>query len=72
MPLAQPREYGAHRAAAACRASPRISHFSTGSIGVTTFCGHKASADQLLRRADQAMYKAKSAGRNQLQFYNED
>ncbi len=45
---------------------------STPSIGVTTFCGHKASADQLLRRADQAMYKAKSAGRNQLQFYNED
>lgn len=45
---------------------------STPSIGITTFCGHQVTADQLLRRADQAMYKAKSAGRRQLQFYDED
>lgn len=42
---------------------------STPSIGIMPFCGHAFSPDELLRRADQAMYKAKSAGRNQLQFY---
>jgi diguanylate cyclase (GGDEF)-like protein/PAS domain S-box-containing protein len=45
---------------------------STPSIGITTFRGHTASADQLLRQADQAMYSAKSAGRHQLQFYTVD
>ncbi len=45
---------------------------TTPSIGITVFCGAGASAHQLLRRADQAMYKAKSAGRNQLQFYEGD
>lgn len=44
----------------------------TPSIGITTFCGHHASAGQLLRQADQAMYKAKSAGRHQFQFHTED
>lgn len=42
---------------------------STPSIGIAIFLGHGVSADQLLRRADEAMYKAKSAGRGQLQFY---
>ena len=42
---------------------------STPSIGITIFLGHGVRADQLLRQADQAMYKAKSAGRGQLQFY---
>lgn len=44
----------------------------TPSIGITTFCGHQASAGRLLRQADQAMYKAKSAGRHQLSFHTED
>lgn len=45
-------------------------HTVTPSIGVALFCGHAVSAHQLLRRADQAMYKAKAAGRNQLMFYD--
>ena len=44
----------------------------TPSIGITTFCGHHVSAGQLLSQADQAMYKAKSAGRYQFQLHTED
>ena len=46
-------------------------HNCTPSIGITTFCGHQASASQLLRQADRAMYKAKSAGRHQFQLHTE-
>ena len=37
----------------------------TTSIGVVLFRGMEESAEQLLKRADQAMYLAKAAGRNQ-------
>lgn len=43
---------------------------STPSIGIVMFCGHEASTDQLLRRADEAMYQAKSAGRNRIAFHS--
>lgn len=42
---------------------------STCSIGVAMFCGHEISVDELLRRADMAMYQAKADGRNQFRFY---
>lgn len=42
---------------------------STCSIGVAMFRGHEASVDELLRRADMAMYQAKADGRNQFRFY---
>lgn len=42
---------------------------STPSIGIALFRGHETSPDRLLRRADQAMYNAKSAGRNRVEFY---
>ena len=40
------------------------------SIGVTLFSGQTSTMDDLLRRADQAMYQAKEAGRNTLCFFD--
>ncbi|MFZ6748780.1 bifunctional diguanylate cyclase/phosphodiesterase [Undibacterium sp. Ren11W] len=45
-------------------------YHSTPSIGVTLFADHKDSNDALLKRADFAMYQAKSAGRNTLRFFD--
>lgn len=45
-------------------------HRSTPSIGVTLFIGHQDSTDELLKRADLAMYQAKAAGRNTLRFFD--
>jgi diguanylate cyclase (GGDEF)-like protein/PAS domain S-box-containing protein len=46
-------------------------HHSSPSIGVTLF-NHESptSIDELLRRADLAMYKAKSSGRNTYRFFD--
>ncbi len=43
---------------------------SSASIGIALFRGHDALADALLKHADLAMYKAKSAGRNTLRFFD--
>ncbi|MFY9327723.1 MAG: EAL domain-containing protein [Georgfuchsia sp.] len=43
---------------------------STPSIGATLFNDQKNSVDELLKRADLAMYQAKSAGRNTLRFFD--
>jgi len=43
---------------------------STPSIGITLFNGSQDSIDDLLRRADLAMYQAKEAGRNTLRFFD--
>jgi diguanylate cyclase (GGDEF)-like protein/PAS domain S-box-containing protein len=45
-------------------------HHSTPSIGVTLFADHQGSMDDLLKRADLAMYQAKAAGRNTLRFFD--
>ena len=45
---------------------------STPSIGITLFAAGRDSADELLRRADLAMYQAKAAGRNTMQFFDTD
>ena len=44
-------------------------YHNTASIGATLFDGHLSSADEVLRRADLAMYHAKAAGRNALRFF---
>jgi len=47
-------------------------HHSTPSIGITLFNDHMNSIDELLKRADLAMYQAKAAGRNTLRFFDPD
>jgi diguanylate cyclase (GGDEF)-like protein/PAS domain S-box-containing protein len=46
-------------------------HHTTPSIGVTLFNHNSpASVDELLKRADLAMYKAKDSGRNTFRFFD--
>lgn len=45
-------------------------HLSTPSIGVTLFVDQQVTTDELMKRADLAMYQAKSAGRNTLRFFD--
>jgi diguanylate cyclase (GGDEF)-like protein/PAS domain S-box-containing protein len=49
-----------------------LEHHSTPSMGVTLFSDQRESIDELLKRADLAMYQAKSAGRNTLRFFDPD
>ena len=45
-------------------------HHSTSSIGVTLFEDTRHTIDELMKRADLAMYNAKTAGRNKLRFFD--
>jgi len=45
-------------------------HQGSASVGVTLFVGHEISAQEVLQRADLAMYQAKSAGRNAVRFFD--
>jgi len=47
-----------------------ITHISGASIGITLFKGDGASADDLLKQADLAMYKSKDSGRNVCRFFD--
>ncbi|MEA1079830.1 bifunctional diguanylate cyclase/phosphodiesterase [Marinobacter qingdaonensis] len=40
------------------------------SVGITLFCGDTESREELLKRADTAMYEAKAAGRSVIRFYD--
>lgn len=44
----------------------------TSSIGITLAPDDGSSYEQLLKNADMAMYRAKKAGRNNIQFFSED
>jgi diguanylate cyclase (GGDEF)-like protein len=44
----------------------------TGSLGVATYPADGADAEALLMNAEAAMYRAKSSGRNNFQFYAEE
>ena len=45
-------------------------HHSAASIGITLFNDRQDTVEDLLKRADMAMYQAKAAGRNTLRFFN--
>jgi len=46
----------------------QVQHRSTSSIGIALFPEPAASADETLKRADLAMYRAKESGRNAVSF----
>jgi diguanylate cyclase (GGDEF)-like protein len=46
-----------------------VEHHCTASIGVVVFVNHELSQTNVLKWADDAMYKAKDAGRNQIRFH---
>ena len=48
----------------------RHHHESTPSIGIVIFKGDQESSDNLLKKADVAMYQAKAAGRNTARFFD--
>jgi len=45
--------------------------YSTSSIGAVLFSDHDQSAEELLKRADIALFQSKNAGRNTLTFFND-
>lgn len=47
-------------------------HHSTPSIGVALFNDQPTTLDELLKRADLAMYQAKASGRNTMCFFDPD
>jgi diguanylate cyclase (GGDEF)-like protein/PAS domain S-box-containing protein len=48
----------------------QIAYRITASIGIALFKGDAEAVDELLKRADLAMYQAKSAGRDALRFFD--
>ena len=46
-----------------------VVHHCTASIGVVLFLGNEISQKEILKRADNAMYRAKDSGSNQVKFY---
>jgi diguanylate cyclase (GGDEF)-like protein len=45
-----------------------VTHHCTVSVGAVLFLGHEQSQDEVLKRADRAMYQAKEQGRNAVCF----
>ena len=56
--LREPFDLGAHQ------------HYTTSSIGVTSLTGPHDSVSEVLKQADQAMYQAKTSGRNAVCFFD--
>ena len=48
----------------------QLVHRCSASIGVVLFLANEASQNEILKRADDAMYEAKAAGGNQVRFYS--
>jgi len=56
--LGQPYQLRGHR------------HVSTPSVGIVIFLGDQDSTEELLKKADMAMYQAKASGRNNACFFD--
>jgi len=52
------------------RVDAQVDYHCTVSIGVAIFINHEASPEDILKWADAAMYRAKDAGRNTVQFHD--
>lgn len=52
------------------KAGTTVMHRCSSSIGVVMFIDHEISADDILKRADLAMYQAKDGGRNAIRFFD--
>ena len=50
------------------KAETTLEHHCTSSIGVVLFLNHEAGKEEILKRADMAMYQAKEAGGNLIRF----
>jgi diguanylate cyclase (GGDEF)-like protein len=50
-------------------ATASVTHACSASVGLTLFCDHSGSGEDLLSQADGAMYAAKEAGRNRIRQY---
>jgi len=64
--LAEPYEL---KVAAETGEETTVVHHCTASIGVVLFIGNEISQKEILKRADNAMYRAKDSGSNQVKFY---
>ncbi len=47
-----------------------VEHRCTSSIGAVLFVGYESSAEDILKWADRAMYRAKEGGRNLIRFFD--
>ncbi|WP_202634795.1 sensor domain-containing diguanylate cyclase [Rugosibacter aromaticivorans] len=65
--LAEPFMLSTHKEG---RGEVGIEHRCSTSIGVALFIGDGVSCDDLLKRADMAMYRAKDKGRNRVHFFD--
>ncbi|MFA6053191.1 MAG: EAL domain-containing protein, partial [Methylobacter sp.] len=50
--------------------TPPLVHHSSASIGLVLFYGHTIGSENLLKRADMAMYQAKHAGRDTIRVFD--
>ena len=48
----------------------QVSMHSSSSIGVALFCGSDINVEELIKRADMAMYQSKDGGRNRIRFFD--
>jgi diguanylate cyclase (GGDEF)-like protein len=46
------------------KADEKVEHHCGSCIGVTVFDGHEGTQEEIIKRADVAMYAAKTSGRN--------